>query len=108
MNESILGAGWYSYLPAGMTHRLISEQGCFALLFVEGPPDYVMSADSMPGAKLEQALCLNSTKMAWEDGNVPELHFKTLRIDPENGDLTWLVVALPGWCEIQMESHPTI
>jgi hypothetical protein len=89
-----------------MPHEpLWSENGCFALVFINGMPDYVVTRQD---AKRDGILCINTTEMEWQEGTTPALRFKPLREDPVTHDQTFLVGALPFWRENRAEVHPTV
>ena len=57
---------------------------------------------------------IDPASMYWKSfdpdiGNVPEgILGKVLRIDPDNGDWTWLASCIPGWQSDEAETHPTV
>jgi hypothetical protein len=106
LNGERLGAGCYGYVPSG------SSQG--ALAAREAGQALLMVDPEKPAEPDAPAEVIDPASMYWKSfdpgiGNVPEgILGKVLRIDPDNGDWTWLASCIPGWQSDEAETHPTV
>jgi hypothetical protein len=106
--------GCYTYVPPEMVHGPLGTRGgCFALVMLDGRPDFVTTIGSRPISEPDQYIpCLNTVTMPWgvpRPENPPVgIVIKTLRIDPETKDQTWIAASVPFRRGDRAEVHPTV
>lgn len=105
-----MGRYSYAYFPSGYAHDYGTEEGATVLQFWSGAPDYVKSARSRRGARVDEAIAgLRYSDVAvkgpaslpkFRDEPVMEnspLHVRLLRLDAATGQKTWIVTAPGGY-----------
>jgi len=106
----------YAQLPAGYPRRSMgSDAGAVVLTFFSAAP---LAADptAFPPARLVERL--DTRRMPAERGKRAHMRsgdfdpsgtlHKTLYLDPESGDRTWLIGLMPMWSSARTERHPVV
>lgn len=115
INDIDYGAGDYAYLPSGFLRQsMTSVNGAAVVTFLEA--SLMLAASDEPlGDGLIQ--CVRGNELPWGSAvgsrlDTAEVGFKVLRLDPTNGDRTWLLnieVADGKAFEINgIETHPCV
>lgn len=105
----------YTYIPAGLAHGPVStNQGCVALQFFSGEPDFVPSKESKTEARVREFVeYKNFYEEPWVPsvelgfGRLPGIFMKILRQDKETGAMTWIAGSLAGRPPRKWEAHAT-
>jgi hypothetical protein len=107
----------YAYLPAGTERRQAeSPRGAVVLTFYEAEPRIAGGSETFR-AEAAMVEYVDTNLVEWKpvtlDDLVPVgLMTKTLRIDPDTQDRTWLNTIAPGWNRegnlSRRESHPVV
>lgn len=97
--------GCYAYLPPTRAARTVSAaEPSQALVMIEPATDVFSD---------EPVTVTDTTGGRWQEPGLeadvpPGILIKLLRLDPENGDWTWVAGTVPGWEEQRAEIHPTV
>ena len=98
-----LRAGTWSWVPAGATgSELALAEASDVLVMVE--------PERAAGGEIELVDIIEARFEEIEivTGVPPGFALKTLRVDPEHGDRSWIAGGLPGWLGFRGEIHPTV
>lgn len=97
-----LRAGTWAWVPAGAAGRLAFDADSDVLVMVE--------VERAAGGEIELVDIVDARfeEIAVVEGVPIGLVLKTLRVDPENGERTWIAGAPAGWLGHRGEIHPTV
>jgi len=104
----------YAHLPAGYSRNTMSSpQGAVVLTFFSAEPEAGPSAAYHPDRLVE---FLDTRAMEGQTGKRKHMKsgdwdpsgtvHKTLYVDPETGERTWLIGLMPYWFSPMIEKHP--
>jgi hypothetical protein len=115
INDITYGPGDYAYLPSGhLRQSMHSTHGAAVVTFLEATLE-VTTGDDLVGDGLIS--CVRSNELPWGSAvgsrlDTAGVGFKVLRLDPDNGDRTWLLnieVSNGNAFEINgVERHPCV
>jgi len=103
LGDHTLRAGAWAWIPAGAQPRMLRfDEDTEALVMIEPPRP--------AGGEIE---IVDVVDARFEEIHVVEgvpygLALKTLRVDPQLGERSWIAGATPGWLGFRGEIHPTV
>ena len=116
INGATYGKHFYGHLPVGyLRHTMSSDQGAAVLTFFSAEPKAI-SGNTCDARRLVEHL--DTRRMPGVTGKRPHMNsgdwdpsgtvHKSLYVDPDSGERTWLIGMMPYWWSDKAEIHPVV
>ena len=118
INGLVYGKHFYGHLPKGyLRQSMTSPNGAVVLTFFSAMPKKLITETSVWNAQ-RTVECLDTRAMPGQTGQRKHMKsgdwdpsgtvHKTLYVDPDSGERTWLIGMMPYWSSNKAEIHPVV